>query len=587
MANAWFTDGGRYQIVCEPTANANIYYLTTAANAGNHEIWVADWSNPETPAPMSKIIDYTENVEFLACVFKTKPIPPFDPQYEYEVRCYAKCVYKVGASESPYAFTFRCRVAIVNTTLDTVVLETTSLNWGAALNIYIQDTAFIDGPYLYAYFGNEDPTVGDDLCGIGTCGFRRYLADGTYLDVGSSTAQGGGCWVSRKWMRENLGVDIYPDEAEPDPEVDDPNEDDDGYSGPGGGGGDHNHDTDDIDIPSLPSLTAIDTGFVTMYVAGLPAIQALAAELWDNSIVAIVEKFFEHPWDYVEGLAICPCTPDWESIVYPKIGSHTLNTTLRLVSNQYTEIDCGSIDLNEFYGSALDYSPYERLQIHLPYCGSHDLDIDEVMGTTLKVTYHVDCFSGACIAFVSITGRGATDGVRYQFTGNVLSHIPITSRSYDEVVKATAQLAAPVAGSLLAPGPSAGATLGAGGKKATAKQIARAEHAQAVQDYEDNMSLATTAANVMGAKPQIMRSGSNSSTMGFMGVQKPFITRTIPRQSLPENYRTYEGYPSNITEVLGSLKGFTKVYSIRPNGFSCTAEELVELVSLLKEGVIL
>lgn len=577
--NSWFTDGGRFAIVSYPTANANVYWLSPTEQRGYTELWVADMSNPETPAPMARITDYTQDVEFLACVFKTKPIPPFDPQYEYEVRCYVTCTYKVGASENPYAFTMRCRVAVVNTTLNTTVLDMTGQNWGASLNIYIENDVFIDGPYMYAYFGNDDATAGEDICGIGICGFRRNKADGTYFDVGSSIAQGGGCWISRKWMRENLGVDIYPEEAEPDPEEEDPNEDDDGYSGPGGGDGDHDHSTDDIGIPSLPTLSATGTGFVTLYKCNLAQIRAVAAELWTSTLWDLIKNLFTDPLQFIIGLAICPCTPDLlQGGYYPTIGNVLgqdvkLSTPLQVVSNQYKEIDCGTIQLNKYYGSALDYSPYEKIQIHLPYCGSHDLDVDEVMGSTIGVKYHCDVLTGACVAFVTITNDETTACVRYQYTGNIISHIPITERSFDEVVKSVAAMGAAAVGTL---------ATAAGGGGAIGEGISSGEGGET-----DSVSMSANGGNVMTVKPNIMRTGTLSTALGLLACQKPFITRTIPRQSLPLNYKTYEGYPSNITETLGSLKGFTKIYSIRPNGFTCTADELDELVSLLKGGVIL
>lgn len=576
---AWNTDGGALPQVLLPNNNFDIWFSDPVGGAycsfkGNMSDLAGEESEPIYKTPIWP----TTGAYYDLAIFNTYPIPPYEVEHKYQVIFQGSCIY-TNDPTAPSEYRYNIKLLFVDVTDNTILhqYEVSDYLWlGNVPNRKMH------GVYMFGYFGNDDPTYGNNVCGMGV-GLGNYdTNEEIYLSWNNE-----GVGLNREYIRNTYHVDINPTPAEPEPDVDDPNDDDDGNSGPGGGGGDHDHDTDDISVPFLPTLSAIDTGFISMYIAGLPAIQALASELWDNNILTIIEHYFEHPWDYVEGLAICPCTPDWESIVYPKIGSHQLNTTLRLVSNQYVEVDCGSLDINEFYASALDYSPYEKLQLHLPYCGCHDLDIDEIMNTTIKVVYHVDCLSGACVAFVTLTGRGATDGVRYEYTGNVLSHIPITSRSYDEVVKATAQLSATVLGTLIAPGPSAGAALGAGGKKPTAKQIARAEHAQAVQDYEDNMNLATSVSNVMSAKPQIMRGGGLSSTMGLLGVQIPFVTRTIPRQSLPQNYRTYEGYPSNMTETLGNLNGFTKIYSIRPNGFTCTTEELGEIISMLKEGVIL
>ena len=579
--NVWLTDGGMLPFVTWPLYNRNYWHNTVRLTLN-----LVDGINV-APAPMQSIGEWAVGESHVVAILNCYPVPPHVPTSDYQIEIICTCDTKNYQGDNLAQCLFSTTIQLRDLNTQSIVMSWTE-NSSAGTTVYFPDRAITD-TYFYGFLGDDDPEYGDKIMWAGIWFDYRYTTDGTYVRVsGDAGIRGDGPGFSRESMRNTYGVDIRPQNGEFDPDVDDPNDDDDGNSGPGGGGGDHNHDTDDIAVPSLPPLSAIDTGFISLYIAGLPAIQALASELWDNSIVAIIEHKFEHPWDYVEGLAICPVTPDWESIVYPKIGSHQLNTTLRLVSNQYVEVDCGSIDINEYYGSSLDYSPYEKIQLHLPYCGSHDLDIDEIMDSTISVKYHVDVLSGACVAFVTMTGRGATDGVRYQYTGDVLSHIPITSRSYDEVLKATAQLGATALATVLAPGPASGASLSQGAsKKAVARAMYREAHAKEVQDYNDNMNMATSAANVMGAKPQIMRGGSVSSTMGLLSVQKPFITRTIPRQSLPENYRTYEGYPSNMRESLGSLSGLTKIYSIRPSGFTCTTAELDEIISLLKGGVIL
>ena len=61
-------------------------------------------------------------------------------------------------------------------------------------------------------------------------------------------------------------------------------------------------------------------------------------------------------------------------------------------------VDCGSIEITEQYQSLLDYSPFSRLTIYLPFIGFQDLDDKLVVGHTLKVQYVVDVLSGRCLA---------------------------------------------------------------------------------------------------------------------------------------------------------------------------------------------
>lgn len=61
-------------------------------------------------------------------------------------------------------------------------------------------------------------------------------------------------------------------------------------------------------------------------------------------------------------------------------------------------VNCGSVEIPEQYHSLLDYSPFSRLTIYLPFIGFQELDDKLVVGHTLKVQYIVDVLSGRCLA---------------------------------------------------------------------------------------------------------------------------------------------------------------------------------------------
>lgn len=61
-------------------------------------------------------------------------------------------------------------------------------------------------------------------------------------------------------------------------------------------------------------------------------------------------------------------------------------------------IDCGSVEIPEQNQSLLDYSPFSRLTIYLPFIGFQELDDKVIVGHTLKVQYVVDVLSGRCLA---------------------------------------------------------------------------------------------------------------------------------------------------------------------------------------------
>ena len=61
-------------------------------------------------------------------------------------------------------------------------------------------------------------------------------------------------------------------------------------------------------------------------------------------------------------------------------------------------VDCGSVEIAGQYQSLLDYNPFSRLTIYLPFIGFQELDDKLVVGHTLKVQYVVDVLSGRCLA---------------------------------------------------------------------------------------------------------------------------------------------------------------------------------------------
>ena len=98
-------------------------------------------------------------------------------------------------------------------------------------------------------------------------------------------------------------------------------------------------------------------------------------------------------------------------------------------------------------------------------------------------------------------------------------------------------------------------------------------------------TIASTAVNSM--KPSVEKSGSMGGMGGMLGVQTPYLILTRPRQARPARQNTFTGYPSFITMKLSDCSGYTEIESIHLEKISATEQELSEIESLLKGGVIL
>lgn len=332
-----------------------------------------------------------------------------------------------------------------------------------------------------------------------------------------------------------------------------------GDSGPGGFDGTFDYTgnpPDGWDPTNPPGLSALSTGFVTLYNPTTAELQALAQYLWSNSFdLDLFKKIFNDPMDLFIGLSIIPvAVPDGarRSVGIGLIDTEVYMTT---AGAQYIPVDCGSVVIDNFTGGYLDYSPYTRVDIFLPYIGTRTLNIDEIMGHTLHVGYWVDILSGACTAWLDVDGSAM-----YQYMGQCATAIPMASGEWTNLINGIIGAIGSVA---------AGAVAGGVGG-AIAGGVASAS-AVAVND----------------GKVQVERSGAITSAAGLMGMQKPVLYFSAPNLHKPFNQSVFEGYPAYFTEKLSNMTGYTSVERIRLQGIPATEPELQEIETLLKEGVIL
>lgn len=326
-----------------------------------------------------------------------------------------------------------------------------------------------------------------------------------------------------------------------------------GTTGSGGGTGDFDGTGDEIGIPSLPTLSAVDAGFITLFNPSLGEMQNLASYMWSDLFdVNGWKKIFSDPMQAILGLSIVPVAVPNGEVKSVKVGNISTGVNMTTAASQYVEVDCGSLNVNEYWGAYLDYDPYTKAEIYLPYIGIHPISTDDIMNKTVHVVYHVDILSGSCCAYVQCGGT-----VLYSFIGQCASSIPITGDNWTNVINGAISIAGSI-GSMVATG--------------------------GASSPMDVSKIASTAVNTM--KPSIEKSGAMGGTGGMLAVQTPYLILTRPRQALPKKQNTFMGYPSFITELLSDLSGYTEIDSIHLENVPATEQELSEIESLLKGGVI-
>ena len=334
---------------------------------------------------------------------------------------------------------------------------------------------------------------------------------------------------------------------------------DDPYPGDDSGGGkdpdpDGIPEPDDIPIPTIPDVDITDTGFITLFTPSLAQVKNLANYMWSDLFsLDSFKKLFADPMDCILGFNVLPVVVPAGSVSEIIVGNLATRVYMTKCTSQWVEFDCGTVNVGTPYDTYLDYSPYTKYSIYLPYIGLQSLSADDVVGKTIHLVYHIDALSCSCVAYL-LCGSS----VLYQFAGSCGYSIPLTGDSFRNVVSSMISIATTVAGAVATGGISAPLAISAG---------------------------ASIAQNVINAKPEVKRSGSIGSAAGIMGVQTPYLILEIPRICKPKDQHKYLGYPSFITDSVGNVPGYSEWESVILSGVPCTDEERASIEEILKGGV--
>lgn len=284
-------------------------------------------------------------------------------------------------------------------------------------------------------------------------------------------------------------------------------------------------------------------------------INSFGAWLWSSNFVDQLLKVFNNPMESIIGLHKVYASPIIGGRSNIKVGYLDSGVSSNFVSNQYTKIDCGTVNLREYFGNVFDYSPYTSIELYLPCVGFVQLDVGNVMRSSINITYTVDVLTGACIAEVNVK-RDGSGGVLYSYSGNCASQYPLSSGSYMGIVSSVIGVAGSIVGTVASGGSLAPLALGA-------------------------------TSGLLNAKTHVQHSGSLSGNSGVMGGKIPYLIITRPQTNMAENYQHLQGIPSNTYTQLSACRGFVKVKNVNVQNIIAESEELEEIKTLLLDGVII
>lgn len=413
------------------------------------------------------------------------------------------------------------------------------------------DTAFL----VFKQYGILTLDTNNNILGVvyTTIGYNIYK-DGTtghYKPLGDSYAWdyfGGkqGTWDN---------IIIYP------LGYDEKNLDNSSNTSIGGGYGSGNNPHDTIDIPQLPNLVVSNTGS-SLYALTPSEMQAFSSWLWTSDWTENIKKLRTDPMQNIIGVSIVdiPLTGNASTI---HVGNLNSGVNASLISN-WVSVDCGSINIDEYYGTFADYEPYIALTLYLPKVGFIQIPADAVVNNSIKIVYNIELTSGEGLCYIYIVNNRDNFSYVYNtYTCHVSANIALSASDHTQqisaIINASINTVAAVGGAIATGGATAG-------NAAT--------------------TVASSALNVATTKNPTQTKGNFGNFGTLMCVKKPYMIINRTNLTKPSSFQENNGYMINYTATIGGHTGFLKTRDYHCE-FNAPYNHRTEIENLLNGGIII
>lgn len=338
----------------------------------------------------------------------------------------------------------------------------------------------------------------------------------------------------------------------------------------------------------------------------------------------VLQSFFSKPDDWLSRLLYFPYNiPQRITKETKKLQIGTYSTNIDVYDIDYASdiYEMGELLIEPHFNNFADYDGYSKMEVWLPFLGTVDISLNDVIGKYLKFRLGVDYTSGqgtwyicvgdnptnATSVFVNVSG--VNDRILSTHTCQIGMEIPIGTTNTASVYRNLIMGA--VKGVSTALSSYAISSLGASGGTATTKEVRTARNEKTGRqitkatkttetkynssNYQLGKSItgvfdyATDSLNNMHISASTDRS-NNPATM-FNACNSIKVIRYYPKLiTTDENYGRLYGYPLGQTKVLSTLSGYTEISNIHieGDGFkSATQKEILMLKEALSDGIIL
>lgn len=415
-----------------------------------------------------------------------------------------------------------------------------------------------DPEFVKLYLRMVDPAPREGTDGIGQLATVTINKDGTasYIMVeGSSDTPG-------FYTEVRLHLQQEPDYVLPDDDPDYPggsNIDDDG---PGRYDPDSIPDPDDFTDPVGFDGNAVLT---KTYALSESDLRNVGQKLWSQDYFNVL-KIQSNPIENIVSVKAFPFAQTGTSEEV-KIGDVAFGVNGAKVSSIWEKKMPNKFTYTGHFNSFLDFAPFTKVKMFLPYIGFIELDPGEIYQSPITVKYYVDLVTGQCMARLWMDENNNGKGIPFQsFYGNMGVDIPLSStdRVQTEIRASSAAFSAGLgAAGMIVSGNTGGAGAAFSG-----------------------------AANIAGMDYNTQRSSTQSPTCCTHDCQDVYVMIIRPaadviQQNERTGYQHLHGYPTNKYLKLSQIGSgnFVQVDRRTDIKISATSEENAMLEKLLTEGV--
>lgn len=325
------------------------------------------------------------------------------------------------------------------------------------------------------------------------------------------------------------------------------------------------------------------------------------------------EFLTNNPIDCIVSLKWFPFTvPSHGQEVNINLGNYQTNVHAPVYTGSGVEVySLGSCVIYPYAGSGepcfLDYAPYTKMELIIPYCGTVELDPSIYMNHTLSVNFIVDIYTGACTAYIMCDGL-VSDSV----SGVCCVDLPISgidnATLEGQIYNASLNLKSSKIGeavSVVSGGLSFGTSLlgvkGSGAKMAKGVvrtvdaltgaigSVAQSSESLAMNQYQiEHINIPF---RTVGSQTGLGNAKQEQFCRLLIYRPKFINGLTTIRQWYESNegklYGHTVGYSCIKTDVISSFHGFTMFSNVDLSGINATDSEKAAILTALQSGVIL